>query len=214
MTAIIVRLVLAALFGGIIGYQRELTDRPAGFSTHVMVSVGAALFMLVSVYLFKGVPVDPTRIAAQVVTGVGFLGAGTIIRQGNIVLGLTTAASLWSVSAVGLAAGAGFYSAALVGTVMVFAALSVFKSIEGRLIVSREHRIIRLVIFAGPDQINRIDELLKEKKIEVESIERDRQERGKLLLRLELTFTGARTSEQTFRDLADLDEVQSVRWEL
>lgn len=208
---IALRLLLATLLGGIIGYQREVTDRPAGFRTHVMVSVGSALFMLVSAYDF-GQPTDPTRIAAQVVTGIGFLGAGTIIRQGNIVIGLTTAASLWAVSAVGLAAGAGFYSGALLGTITIYLALTVFKSIESRLVGGREHRVVHLTI-DGPDKVAVVEELLKSKNIEVENIERNMIEKGKIYMRLALSLPGDYPAELLFNELTLVGGVQGVRWE-
>jgi len=106
---VLLRIFVAAALGGAIGLERELRERQAGLRTHLVVSVGAALFTLVSAYGFSGFGsrVDPTRIAAQIVTGIGFLGAGAIIRQGLSVRGLTTAASLWLVAAIGMAAGAG-----------------------------------------------------------------------------------------------------------
>lgn len=114
---LLVRLVVAALLGAVIGFERELRDQPAGFRTHILVSLGACLFGLVSAFPLEGligdrpevVRFDPTRIAAQVVTGIGFLGAGAIIRYGVTVRGLTTAASLWVVAAVGLAVSLGHY---------------------------------------------------------------------------------------------------------
>ena len=116
------RLAAAAALGGAIGLERELREREAGFRTHMLVSVGAALFTLVSAYAWgdfafsqaSGVTFDPTRIAAQIVTGIGFIGAGAIIRQGLSVRGLTTAATLWMVAAIGMACGAGFYWAAVI----------------------------------------------------------------------------------------------------
>jgi putative Mg2+ transporter-C (MgtC) family protein len=113
---ILLRLVVAAGLGGAIGFERELRERQAGLRTHLVVSVGSALFTLVSAYAFTGPRVDPTRIAAQIVSGIGFLGAGAIIRQGLSVRGLTTAASLWLVAAIGMAAGAGYWAAALIAT--------------------------------------------------------------------------------------------------
>jgi len=123
--------VLAAVLGGAIGLERELREREAGLRTHLLVSVGAALFTLVSAYGFSdfrygletGITLDPTRIAAQIVTGIGFLGAGAIIRQGLSVRGLTTAATLWAVAAIGLATGAGYYSAAVIATAVVIFSL-------------------------------------------------------------------------------------------
>src|SRR6266516_1269438 len=107
----VLRVVVAAALGGAIGLERELDEKAAGLRTHVLVSLGAALFTLVGAYGFSEFPrtsLDPSRIAAQVVTGIGFLGAGVIFRQGFTIRGLTTAASLWLVAAVGLAAGAGY----------------------------------------------------------------------------------------------------------
>jgi putative Mg2+ transporter-C (MgtC) family protein len=115
---VLLRLFVGAALGGAIGLERELRERQAGLRTHLVVSVGAALFTLVSAYGFTdwGVRVDPTRIAAQIVTGIGFLGAGAIIRQGLSVRGLTTAATLWLVAAIGMAAGAGYWQGALIAT--------------------------------------------------------------------------------------------------
>lgn len=209
---IALRLLLAMLFGGIVGYQREITDRPAGFRTHVMVTVGSALFMLVSTYNF-GVPVDPTRIAAQVVTGIGFLGAGTIIRQGNIIVGLTTAASLWAVSAVGLAVGAGFYSGALMGTIIIYLALTVFKSVENRLIGGHEHRVMHLTV-DDPVRADEVLTFLRSKFIEVENIERNMIDVGMMSMRLALTFPIDFPTDQIFSEMVNVEGVRGVRWEL
>ncbi|HEY5660097.1 MAG TPA: MgtC/SapB family protein, partial [Gaiellaceae bacterium] len=119
----LLRLALAGALGGLIGLERELREREAGLRTHLLVAVGSALFTIVSAYGFVTIRTDPTRIAAQIVTGIGFLGAGAIIRQGSSIRGLTTAATLWVVAAVGLAAGAGYYSAALITTAIVLFAL-------------------------------------------------------------------------------------------
>jgi len=120
----VLRLVLAAALGALVGFQREHGHKPAGLRTHTVVSVGACLFCLVSIYGFGGSS-DPSRVAAQVVTGIGFIGAGTILflsRQ-RTVIGLTTAATIWAVAAVGLAVGAGLYVLAAVGALIVFGAL-------------------------------------------------------------------------------------------
>ena len=131
---VVLRLFLAAALGGIIGFEREKHNRGmAGFRTHILVSIGSSLIMLVSIYIFEiyagKAPVDPARIAAGVVTGIGFLGAGTIIRSGESVKGLTTAASLWTVSGIGLAVGCGFYIAACATAVIAFAALYFLRKI-------------------------------------------------------------------------------------
>ncbi|MHB9130105.1 MAG: MgtC/SapB family protein [Armatimonadota bacterium] len=128
------QLLIATVLGGMVGYQREIQDRPAGFRTHVLVCVGSAVYMLVSIAV-AGDQYDPGRIAAQVASGMGFLGAGTIIKQGNIVRGLTTAASLWAVAAIGMAVGYGGKAMiiALLGTLVVLGALTVLKVVERRI---------------------------------------------------------------------------------
>ncbi|HEU5263775.1 MAG TPA: MgtC/SapB family protein [Gaiellaceae bacterium] len=136
------RICLAAGLGAAVGLERELREHEAGLRTHMLVAVGSALFTLVSAYGFGEffaqtgpvVPVDPTRIAAQIVTGIGFLGAGAIIRQGTNVRGLTTAATLWAVAAIGLAAGAGYYFGAVATTVVVLIALWPLKLLARQLL--------------------------------------------------------------------------------
>lgn len=125
------RLTVGLVLGAIIGFERELHRQPAGFRTHSLVSLGAALFTIVSAYGFSGPMVDPTRIAAQIVSGIGFIGAGTILQYRGHIRGLTTAASLWSVAAVGTAAGAGLFVLAIMGTVLILVILSLLDRVEG-----------------------------------------------------------------------------------
>jgi putative Mg2+ transporter-C (MgtC) family protein len=131
------RIGLAFLLGSVIGLERERQPRPAGLRTHTLVCVGSALIIIVSTYGFndvtgtQGVVLDPSRIAAQVVSGIGFIGAGTIIAQSDRVRGLTTAASLWAVAAIGLACGGGLYLPAIATTVLVLVVLVPFKYLEG-----------------------------------------------------------------------------------
>jgi putative Mg2+ transporter-C (MgtC) family protein len=126
LSAVALRLVLAVLFSGVIGWERERLRKPAGFRTHILVGIGACLVMMVSIFmydLYEG-KVEPSRIASNVVVGIGFLGAGTILRsREGVVTGLTTAASLWVVSGIGLAVGCGFYWGALLATVSVMIVL-------------------------------------------------------------------------------------------
>ena len=141
---VVLRLVLASVLCGAIGFEREVRDQPAGFRTHILLGLGAALFTLVSAYGFEpftraalgsgGLQFDPTRIAAQIVAGVGFLGAGAIIRQGGDVRGLTTAASLWAASAIGMAVGAGYLFGAATATVLAMATLYALRRIRSSII--------------------------------------------------------------------------------
>lgn len=154
------RLVLAALFGTIIGLDREYREKEAGFRTHFLVSLGSALIMIVSQYGFSeilthdGVSLDPSRIAAQVVSGIGFIGAGTIIFNHQIVRGLTTAASLWATAGIGLTAGAGMSWLALAATILTLVALEglslVFRSLGSRRMV---------VVFSASDRTGVADTL-------------------------------------------------------
>ena len=138
----LLRLLVAAGLGGAIGLERELRDHEAGFRTHLLVSLGACVFTLVSAYAWtdwtfstaSGVVFDPTRIAAQIVTGIGFLGAGAIIVRGISVRGLTTAATLWVVAAIGMAAGTGYYAVGIGAAVLVLISLGPLKLISTRLV--------------------------------------------------------------------------------
>ena len=138
---IIIRLGSATVLGGLIGFERELHGKVAGFRTHSLVALGSALIMLVSVHIFNvyqgTVAVDPSRIAAQVVTGIGFLGAGTIIRSSAGIKGLTTAAGLWTASGIGLACGIGYFRAAFAATIITLLVLVVFSWV-GRKIGARD----------------------------------------------------------------------------
>jgi putative Mg2+ transporter-C (MgtC) family protein len=125
-----VRLAAGLILGAIIGFERELHRQPAGFRTHSLVALGAALFTIVSAYGFAGPMVDPTRIAAQIVSGIGFIGAGTILQHRGNIRGLTTAASLWSVAAIGTAAGAGLVVMAIIGTILILVVLALLDRVE------------------------------------------------------------------------------------
>ncbi len=130
---ICLRLACAMLVGLVIGTEREYTNRPAGMRTHVLVSLGACVVAITGVMLNINYNADPGRLAAQVITGVGFLGAGTILREGFHVKGLTTAASLWTVACLGIAAGYGYYSIALAGTLFAFVTLTILEFLQDRL---------------------------------------------------------------------------------
>lgn len=138
---ILTHLLVATMAGGLIGLERSYHGRPAGFRTHTLVCVASSLLMLVTMYQakwFTGAPldtvrIDPTRMAQGVMTGIGFLGAGVIMREGLTVRGLTTAASIWVTAAIGILAGVGFYSAVLVGSVITIGILTVFRKVENRM---------------------------------------------------------------------------------
>jgi len=141
---ILIRLVLSLVLGGLIGLERQIHRRSAGLRTHILVSLGSCLIMLTSLYVFdiykNQAGLDPTRIAAGVITGIGFLGAGTIIREREGVKGLTTAASLWVVAGIGLAMGCGFYRAGIYATVLSLISLVVLRYLENTVLGKEEKR--------------------------------------------------------------------------
>jgi putative Mg2+ transporter-C (MgtC) family protein len=200
------RLAIAAGLGAAVGVERELREREAGIRTHLLVSLGACLFTIVGAYGFHNFSgVDPTRIAAQIVTGIGFLGAGAIIREGISVRGLTTAASLWIVAAIGMASGAGYYWPAVAGTALTIFALwplrklayetiDRFRPPEQRLVVELEHGSSLKPVLDLVDHIRHV---------EVE----DKSDRRVAVIELKQPV-----DEKLVGKLSDLDEVLAVRW--
>lgn len=181
----VVRLVLAAILGGIVGIERGSGDRPAGFRTHILVCVGSALFMLVSMYGFDeltpaealhegdlGARRDSARIAAQVVSGIGFLGAGTILHEGLTIRGLTTAASLWMVSAIGLAVGSGMFFLSIMATIITMITLVTFHTWEKRFAATNrsDRRFVRITTSNRNDAIADITGYLILNGIQVKSL--------------------------------------------
>jgi putative Mg2+ transporter-C (MgtC) family protein len=215
---ILLRLVAAAALGGAIGIERELREREAGFRTHLLVAVGSALFTLISAYAWtdfefsraSGVTFDPTRIAAQIVTGIGFLGAGAIIRHGLTVRGLTTAATLWIVAAVGMACGAGFYWAAVIGTGIALAALGPLRLVNRRLLDRPHRRRLGVDLKPGAGAAAVLGEL-EELGIAVQSFTLSEAD-GRRHADIDLDLPhGARAEEIVVR-LGGLDDVAGARW--
>jgi len=171
---IILRLGIAAVLGAVVGYERERHNQPAGLRTHMILVVGSALAMTLSINLamqFRpDVPNgDPARLAAQVLSGIGFLGAGAILRLGTNVRGLTTATSLWSMAVVGLSVGAGYYLVALAATALLILALSVLDVVEKHLIHSTIIFPVQVVAGDEVDMLPTLRGILKEQNMKVQS---------------------------------------------
>src|SRR5512133_1421856 len=165
------RLLLAAVLGGAIGAERELNDQAAGLRTHMLLTIGACLFTLVSAYGFGG-PTDPSRLATQVVTGIGFLGGGAIVRHGLTVKGLTTAASIWATASVGVAVGAGSYVLGVGGAVLVVGTLFGLRRVSNLLQhwgVSREEYV--LTTRSGFD-VQELVEVVRRERADLRALER------------------------------------------
>jgi putative Mg2+ transporter-C (MgtC) family protein len=207
---ILARLVTAALLGAGLGLEREIHGHQAGMRTHMLVSLGSAVFTVMSIYGFSATPgvaaPDPTRISAQIVTGIGFLGAGAIIKYGTNVRGLTTAASLWVVASIGLAAGAGAYFLATAGTVIALAALWPLHVLVGKLelrggqVVRIELDLRKLDAFAG------VSKVLLDHHVETISVASEKAKLGHHMnLELRLPNRG-----ETHGLLADLEALAGV----
>ena len=216
---VLLRVVLAGVLGGAIGVEREIREREAGLRTHLLVAVGAALFTLVSAYGWhdfnfsteSGVTYDPTRIAAQIVTGIGFLGAGAIIRQGLSVRGLTTAASLWVVAAIGIAAGAGYYTGAVITTIVVLVSLWPLRILAYRFIERIRPGEKRLEVELGPNESPALLlEVLEGHGGEVRAFEVD-DSRDRRRVVLDLRLEGHQPHAVTAA-LMRLEPVLGVRW--
>jgi putative Mg2+ transporter-C (MgtC) family protein len=218
---LVFRLTLAAVLGGAVGLEREIREREAGLRTHLLVSVGSALFTLVSAYAWNdftfsranGLTFDPTRIAAQIVTGVGFLGAGAIIRQGLSVRGLTTAATLWLVAAIGMASGAGYWEAAVITTVGAIVTLWPLRIVAHQLIVRvrPEHEQRLLVEIESGEAAAPVLGALEELRGRVTQFEiSDTRDARELVVTVE--FPRALAPSAVAGRLGQLRTVRAVRW--
>lgn len=209
-----VKLGLAVVCGGAIGLERERSNKPAGLRTNMLICVGSTLMTMVSTYVALGYAsaytnADPGRIAAQIVSGVGFLGAGTIIQARGAVHGLTTAATIWVMAGVGLAIGGGAYAAALATTAVLLGILIVLGWLERRLERPRRYVFFHLVARRVPGLIDAVNDLAEAHHLHLESI---RMERTEDELGIDFSATcGRRTRDALLGALLELDAVEEVR---
>ena len=188
-----VRMLVAAILGAAIGFEREIHDHPAGMRTHLLVSLGAAIFTLLSIEAFSGppapngsLPTDTSRVAAQVVSGIGFLGAGAILKYGTSVRGLTTAASLWATAAVGMAVGAGSWFVAVVGSAIVIFSLGPLNAVVSRYRKPGAHAM-RLRLQAGKlEALGEVTRALTGRRVEIAEINSQRLGKGHYEIELHL----------------------------
>ena len=215
LLTMILKLLLAGVLGGLIGFEREAHGRPAGLRTHILVSLGSALFTIVSLS-YSGERSDPSRIASQIVTGIGFLGAGTIIRQGSIVRGLTTAASLWTTAAIGMAVGTGggnLTYLAIVASLIVFVTLSVLNRIEHVMISKRETRDLVVTLMNGRAGIAAVLEVFTSQNITVQGVSSEEEEPGVIKAQLQVKLSATENLSALNAELTNLPMVRSFEWE-
>jgi putative Mg2+ transporter-C (MgtC) family protein len=173
---LLLRMAIAAVLGGLIGLEREWNNHAAGFRTHILVCLGSATIMLLSIYGFSefvsepNVRIDPARLSAQVISGIGFLGAGVILRNGTVISGLTTAASVWVVAAIGLCVGAGFMFAACSATLMVLVSLFLFNKWEKYLLRHRRNVEISIQALDNPGVLGKIASIFGEHAIQIVNV--------------------------------------------
>lgn len=219
---ILLRLLFAMLVGAVIGTEREYTHRPAGMRTHMLVALGACAVMITGQMIFSqyyplGALPDPARLAAQVIAGVGFLGAGTILREGTSIKGLTTAASIWTVACLGVAVGAGLYIVGIVGTVFMMITLVVFERVQKRFLHGRDVNYTFSVTARNVTaMMERMNTLVQQADAQLTFIRMDEREEG-IELQFRINF-GRRhyhgRVNEFFTALGECEDVISVKTEL
>jgi putative Mg2+ transporter-C (MgtC) family protein len=210
-----VRIIVAAALGLAVGFEREIHGHPAGLRTHMLVAAGSGLFTVLSAYGFEGVarsisntaPIDPTRIAAQIVSGIGFLGAGAILKDGVVIRGLTTAASLWATSAVGMAAGAGEYIIAAVATATILVSLWPINALAERLHGTTVPAVQLRLSLDNLERLGDVTGILVGQRLEVGQI--STQKLGKNTYRADITIRG-RTPSVISNAIAAVDGIAGV----
>ena len=216
---IVFRLILAAILSGIIGFEREFHGRAAGFRTHILLCVGTTLIMITSVHIFDiysgRTPIDPARLAAGVVTGIGFLGAGTIMRYKASVRGLTTAASLWVVTGVGLAVGSGLFFGAIATTALAVITLMVFGRLEHSMIRKDWYKTVIIESKDGLEQLKQIRGILSEYGANITDFEVERSEDGaSMILSIGLKLATSHHTAVMIQDISRLEGVKNAKWEV
>jgi len=206
-----IRLVVAAVLGAAIGFEREIHLHPAGMRTHLLVALGSAAFSVLSIFFFtspNGVPTDPSRIAAQIVSGIGFLGAGAIIKYGTSVRGLTTAASLWATAAVGMAAGAGALLVALVTSALIVFSLGPLNWVINRFQPGQQH-VMRVRLMATRlEALGEVSKALTGSRIELAGVSTQRLSKGRYEIELELRPPAGTREETIISTISSVPDIE------
>lgn len=223
LASVLLRLLLAVLFGGLIGIEREQKQRPAGFRTYLLVCLGAALAMLLGEYfqavekqwkVFSVVRTDVSRLGAQVISGIGFLGAGTIlVTESHNVRGLNTAAGLWASACMGLAVGAGFYECVLLGFLLLLGSMCLLPRVENWVLI-RSRSIGVYVEVSETEGLHQIVQLLEEQEIQLLALTPERrtaEHNGRIVAMLHLHLPRGLRRERLLVKISTLDAVWAVR---
>ncbi|EEQ00487.1 hypothetical protein yruck0001_13070 [Yersinia ruckeri ATCC 29473] len=214
ITDLLLRIALAGALGGLIGIERQLRFKEAGLRTHILVGIGSAMFMIVSKYGFDDllalghVSFDPSRVAAQVVSGMGFLGAGTIMIQKQMVKGLTTAAGMWVTAAIGLVIGSGLYEIGIYGTLMTLVVLEVFRQLSNRLMGHHHYVLIKLLPESVPPVLVTLQKM-RIRPVNLSVTQKD-SENNDCELTLEVTLSPRRTLDKLYEQLLSIHGVHTL----
>ncbi len=202
---VVVQLLLAAVLGAAIGLEREIHDHPAGMRTHLLVSVGSATFTILSITAFTAPGSDPGRIAAQIVSGIGFLGAGAILKEGASIRGLTTAASLWAVAGVGMAAGAGAWAVAVAVSVLVLVSLWPLNILTDRFVGRDQHSVLLKLTADDAHVLGRLVTAIGRHGGEIAHLETAGSPGGRLAIEVEVRVRDAAVGVRLTAAVADID---------
>lgn len=223
----IIRVAAAVAFGFCIGLERELTNKYAGLRTHIMVALGACIFTIISIYGFPtfasgdnvivaqatGVR-DTARVAAQVVTGIGFIGAGTVLRNGPMVLGLTTAATLWIAASIGMACGAGMYDIAFAGTALAILTLVTIRVFERNILPSstKKMRIVKIAIVCANEYANKVQEYIVDRFQDISEIKKRylRADENSLKLTCTINVSEKKSIKDLYKSFQHLEQIESI----
>lgn len=211
--SIVFKLILAGILGGIVGFEREYKSRPAGLRTNMLVCVGAALVQITSINYAKnnGIIIDPMRLGAQVISGIGFLGAGTIIKEGVNIKGLTTAASLWVVACIGLATGSGLYFEAVVATIIILISLKTFMRLEKKIVRERKQFIIEVSAKNNPGTLGVIGNALGTLDIQIQNVEMNLVNEFSVHIELLLKLSRPMKEEEIIGVLMNKPGIESIK---
>ncbi|MBA1333899.1 MAG: Mg(2+)-transport-ATPase-associated protein MgtC [Firmicutes bacterium] len=211
---VLLRVTMAFVLSGIVGMEREFGNRPAGLRTHILVCLGSTLVMLVSFHLFEQykfeTSMDPARLGAQVISGIGFLGAGTILKEGASIRGLTTAAGLWAVACIGLAVGAGFYIGAIMVTAAMVITLTMVTEIEKRLIKRKNNYALTIRAQDKPGQLGLIGSALGNKGISIKNVQMIEVDEGTIEINLLLKLPDRVKGEDVLQLISGVEGVKQI----
>lgn len=207
-------LLLAIILGSIVGLEREANNHPAGLRTHALVCIGSTLITIVSwktftTFSYSG---DPTRIAAQIVSGIGFLGAGTILREGVNIKGLTTAASLWNIAGVGLAIGFGHYYIAIVATLLTIVVLHLFNKWEKKIVFTKQNLSIKIIVIDKPGMLGIIGTVLGKLNVDIKNIILEPYD-SKMQIILQVKLPLKLKEQQVIEELIKIEGVINIEYE-